>query len=218
MNKFKPPTPEVDTLSDTSSGERQRKQPPPFTSTKSTSSYFASTVPTIPTKTKKFETMLGKEKISKSKKIIASIGAIEELISYIGVVNTKYYHDIQVSDDNFSFFILVQETLYDIINILNNKGKGKITPEKMSNLQDKYTPKNKRYIIPSVVLEAEILHLRSICRRAERQVISGVLQAGFSIDNSVVDYLNLLGEFLYNFSENNLEAKSDTKSQLIYNP
>jgi len=68
-----------------------------------------------------------------------------------------------------------------------------------SNTALNWPQKNINIIISGTsVLEAQLIHARSICRRAERQVISSKnMSSGFIPEDSIIEYLNKLGDYLY---------------------
>lgn len=71
-------------------------------------------------------------------------------------------------------------------------------------------PSNPNSILPGTsVLETHIFHSRVLCRRAERQVIASKnLQSGMIPEDSILNYLNKLGEYLFSLSIHSLHLYS----------
>lgn len=165
------------------------------------------------------------EKLSKADKIFASIGTLEELNAYIGLIKSQFYNS-QQSSKIFLFARLtqIQETIIYIINALSTTKKNlaqyektrfsRIAEKNINEIQqeiDKILNKNeldneenkvlekKDYlmIIPgNSMLQSQLLYTRTLVRRSERQIIASKnSNLGLFPEDDVIRYLNILGDF-----------------------
>lgn len=160
------------------------------------------------------------EKLSKSDKIFASIGTLEELNAYIGLVKSQNFN-LQQSSKMFFIARLtqIQETVLSMINSLSTSKKNpeqyeksrfsKIADRNITELQteiDKQASdtglekKDYLMILPGQSqLQSQLLYTRTIVRRAERQILASKNQfLGLVPEEHILRYLNVLGDyFLY---------------------
>lgn len=157
------------------------------------------------------------EKLSKADKIFASLGTIEELQAYLGIIKAQHYSAVQSSQMFLSARITqIQETLTRIMLSLGTtkKSNAKYESSRFSSISEKSIGDleieiNKLSIhsefkkggdcpIPgSSLLESNLLYARTLARRAERQVVASKnLSIGLCPENEVIEYLNLLGDYL----------------------
>ena len=146
---------------------------------------------------------LGSRRLKKSDKLIVAIGDVDELNSAIGVAVTNltdnHVADMLKSVQN-SLFVIGAE----LAASTGGKGalKAKITNEKVKELEKgieelgSTLPELKKFVLPGGSVGGSHLHLaRSVCRRAERSVVSA------SEDEKVSDelkrYMNRLSSFLF---------------------
>lgn len=139
--------------------------------------------------------ILGNRTVRKDDPIVEATGTIDELNAALGVV-------IAFTDDTEFKEILsaVQKDLFVIgAELVSEKTTKRITPAKTEFLErkiDELEPKLERlthFIIPGGSKTAAVLHLaRTICRRAERRVVS------LSKTNpEIIKYLNRLSDLLF---------------------
>lgn len=138
--------------------------------------------------------LLDGTKINKKEKINKCIGDIDELNSYLGIINNIEY------PPNSSVTILdIQKQLMLIMSVISSGSSGSskyyIDSIWTDNLESDITlmenilPKLSHFIIPR-----HILHIpRTICRRAERrcQIYNGEYR------NDIQKYMNRLSDYLF---------------------
>ena len=131
------------------------------------------------------------KRVSKSSKLIQAIGAIDELNSYLGVVNTGY-KDIKLID--------IQKNLFTINAIIARsdlaipKDATKKLEREIDEMEGKM-PVLANFIIYSGVPRATKLYFaRALARRAERSLVD----LGFKIqDLRILPYINRLSDYLF---------------------
>ena len=139
-------------------------------------------------------------RIDKDSIRVDSYGTIDELNSYIGLC--MHY----VSEDIKKALFDIQRDLFYIGAELATKNTDKLNKvvieEDIINLEyiiDKYKEKSKgldSFIIPGTSLASAHLHIaRTICRRAERIIIS--LNKMENINPLLIKYINRLSDTLY---------------------
>lgn len=141
------------------------------------------------------------KRVSKDDVRVEAYGTIDELVSALGLAK-NYIED----DEIYNLIEQVQNKLFTVASILATEDKGKIKhhviEEDIEFLEkniDKYmgllnNPTG--FIIPGSGKASGHLHLcRTICRRAERRIIT--LQGHAEIDSKVVKYVNRLSDFIY---------------------
>lgn len=139
-------------------------------------------------------------RIDKDSIRVDSYGTIDELNSYIGLC--MHY----VSEDIKKVLFDIQRDLFYIGAELATKNTDKLNKvvieEDIINLEhiiDKYMGKSKgldSFIIPGTSLASAHLHIaRTICRRAERIIIS--LNKMENINPLLIKYINRLSDTLY---------------------
>lgn len=142
--------------------------------------------------------ILSGKTIKKDDSLIEATGSVDELNAAIGVV-------VAFSDDQELKDILteVQKNLFAIgAELASEKTTKVITPAKTERLEkiiDETEPKLERlthFVIPGGSKTASTLHLaRTICRRAERAVVSAM--AKHKINSEIIKYLNRLSDLLF---------------------
>lgn len=136
------------------------------------------------------------ENVSKSSIRISAIGSIDELNSFLGVVeafseNTKLKR----------YLLNIQENLLTIGSILagSNLRFYKTNTKKLEKTIDeieKELPLLKNFIFPGGSKTASLLHLaRSIARRTEREVVA--LSEIEEVKPEIIVYLNRLSDYLF---------------------
>ncbi|RDY23118.1 cob(I)yrinic acid a,c-diamide adenosyltransferase [Romboutsia maritimum] len=147
-------------------------------------------------------------RIDKDSLRVECYGTIDELNSYIGLC-MNYAKEL---DKNVLFEI--QKKLFNVSGELATKKEGKfnnkVTEEdikKLENIIDEYTNKTEdvnAFIVPGTSIIAANLHVaRTICRRAERRIIS--LSKIEDINLNIIKYVNRLSDVLYAIARYNEE-------------
>jgi len=142
--------------------------------------------------------LLGGRVVRKDDAVIEAIGAIDELNAALGVV-IAFTDDIELRE----ILTNVQKDIFAIgAEMASEKTTKIVTPAKIEKLEktiDEIEPKLERlthFIIPGGSKTASILHLaRTICRRAERRVVSA--SAKNKINPEIIKYLNRLSDLLF---------------------
>ena len=127
----------------------------------------------------------GGKRISKSSKLIQSIGAIDELNSYLGIIGK---------------LTEIQRNLFTINSILSGaklefpKDATKKLEREIDEMEGKM-PVLANFIIYSGTPRAtKIYYARALARRAER----GLVDLGFKIyDSSILQHMNRLSDYLF---------------------
>lgn len=157
------------------------------------------------------------EKLSKSDKIFASIGTLEELNAYIGLVKVQHCN-LQQSSTIFLFARLtqIQEIILCIISALSTSKKNneqfektrfaKIAEKNISEIQkeiDKLLEKEEKekkdflmILSGESLFQSQLLYARTLVRRSERQILASKNpNLGLVPEEEVIRYLNLLGDY-----------------------
>lgn len=128
---------------------------------------------------------------------IEAIGAIDELNSQIGLLIA----DTGPSDIS-ELLTNIQHELFDLGGEISIPGRKVISQDNITHLEqelDKYNAELeplKEFILPGGSKLASLCHIaRSICRRAERRVVS--LWREESVSEQAVRYLNRLSDLLF---------------------
>lgn len=150
--------------------------------------------------------LIGGKRVLKNNMRVEAYGTVDELISSIGIVRAcrieKHYKD---------FILEIQSKLMTIAAILATEGDEvkklpkitKVDVKKLENEIDKINdtlPELKKFVIPGGSLPEAYAHMsRSICRRAERVIIS-LIDKKYEIPDIVLTYINRLSDFLFIFA------------------
>lgn len=173
----------------------------------------------------KGETSLGGgQRVPKDSLRITSYGTVDELNSYIGVAIASGL-DSEITQE----LKIIQNELFHLGSDLCFTEEDKIKfsiplikenhVDKLEKLMDNYSEKLsplENFILPGGTVGASNLHVaRTICRRAEREVIS--LAKNESIGSFVIKYLNRLSDTLFvmaryeNFKKNYTDIYWDSR-------
>src|SRR4030042_4251197 len=143
--------------------------------------------------------LLGNQKlVSKDSSIVNSLGAIDEVNSYLGIIITD-------SKDKILNKILlkIQNNLFTINAILAG-AKLKLANSEVKDLEsiiDKIEPKLpilKNFVVPGESkISAELMYARTLVRRAEREVVSINKKSKATNNNEILVYLNRLSDTLF---------------------
>ncbi|KKP46106.1 MAG: ATP/cobalamin adenosyltransferase [Candidatus Woesebacteria bacterium GW2011_GWA1_33_30] len=133
----------------------------------------------------------GGKRVSKSSKLINAIGVIDELNSYLGIINTGY-KDIKLVD--------IQKNLFTINAILTGAKLdfSKVETKKLEkeiNLMEGQMPVLANFIIYSGTSRAvKLYYARALCRRAERLLVKLRIK---NEELRILPYINRLSDYLF---------------------
>ena len=132
---------------------------------------------------------------------VESYGTVDELVSFLGLAK-NYVED----EDIYNIIQQVQNKLFTLASILatedSSQVKYRMKEKDIEYLEDKIDDYMGRlgnptgFIIPGSGKKSGYLHVcRTICRRAERRIIT--LSKEVELDPLVVKYVNRLSDLLY---------------------
>lgn len=150
--------------------------------------------------------LIGGTRVQKYHIRIESYGTVDELNSYIGLIN-----DQNIGNDDKAILKEIQDRLFTIGSSLAadpEKSKMKIPDlletdvallEQEMDKMNEYLPPLKHFILPGGNTTASYCHIaRCVCRRAERLVVH--LAEMEWVDEKVIVYLNRLSDYLFTLS------------------
>jgi cob(I)alamin adenosyltransferase len=165
--------------------------------------------------------LVGGKRVPKNHVRVEAYGAIDELISAIGVVRACE------TDEYYKKFIFeIQNKLMNIAALLASEGDTvkqlpEISAGDVAALEteiDRITntlPKLSHFVIPGGNVPESFAHLaRSICRRAERIIVT-LTQEGHYVPESLEAYINRLSDFLFTFAR---RLNQDSENMEIWIP
>jgi cob(I)alamin adenosyltransferase len=136
-------------------------------------------------------------RIDKDSLRITAIGSIDELNSLLGQVNCD-----DIDQTSHDILIEIQHRLFDMGGELSMPGQQLMLPESISWLEQQLDKMNtdleplKDFILPGGCNAAAVCHVaRSVCRRAERNVVS--LSRCDEVSTIITSYLNRLSDLLF---------------------
>lgn len=146
--------------------------------------------------------LFGGTRISKDDLRIEAYGTVDELNSFIGLLNSTFEEATQ----NY-FLTEVQKRLFTIgANLASDPEKKLVTPDIMD--EDIHTLENamdtmdqlleplRNFILPGGDVAVAYAHVcRTVCRRAERRVVTLDRMSG--VDSKVIIYLNRLSDYFF---------------------
>lgn len=149
--------------------------------------------------------LIGGVRVPKNHIRIESYGTIDELNSYLGVVNDTTQHE------KISVWIKeIQDRLFTIGSVLatapNKEISMKLPDVHVEDVQwleqridemNEQLPEMRSFILPGGHLAASSCHVaRCVCRRAERICVA-MLELNEKVPDLVIQYLNRLSDFLF---------------------
>ncbi len=147
--------------------------------------------------------LYGGTRVSKDHERINAYGTIDELNSFIGMVG-----DLDTDKERVSFFRIIQSRLFTIGSSLAAETdrtkdiKPDLEEEDILALENAIDDMNaslpamKNFILPGGHQLVSSTHIaRTVCRRAERLVIS--LSGHENVEDIVIKYLNRLSDYLF---------------------
>lgn len=149
--------------------------------------------------------LFGGKRLPKDDLRIEAYGTVDELNAFLGTLNTSFSDEIQNNLLNE-----IQKRLFTIgSNLASDPDKEMITPDvKMDDISDleyamdnmeEELPPLKNFVLPGGHHAAALAHVcRTICRRAERRVIS--LNRESTVEPLIIQYLNRLSDYFFMLS------------------
>lgn len=146
--------------------------------------------------------LFGGKRVSKDDVRIDAYGTVDELNSFIGLLNSSFNEATQ----NY-FLSEVQKRLFTIgSNLASDPEKRMITPdikdddihtlENAMDTMDQLLEPLKNFILPGGDTAVAYAHVcRTVCRRAERKVIT--LNQESQVDPKIIIYLNRLSDYFF---------------------
>lgn len=149
-------------------------------------------------------------RVEKDSLRITAIGSIDELNSLLGVICSE-----EIDQKSLQLMTEIQHRLFDMGGELSMPGQRLLTAESVTWLEQQLDRMNTEldpledFILPGGCKSAAVCHVaRSVCRRAERDVIS--LARKEDISSVITAYLNRLSDLLFVFSRFQNKAHGGT--------
>ncbi len=146
--------------------------------------------------------LIGGSRVPKDHIRIHCYGTVDELCSWIGLIA-----DQDINGDHFDVLAEIQDRLFTIESLLaaesdNDFNLPDVNDSDIEMLENeidrmnKQLPQLKSFILPGGNTTISYCHIaRTVCRRAERLVIS--LSREYSISTLILKYLNRLSDYLF---------------------
>ena len=158
------------------------------------------------------------ERRSKDDIRIEAYGSVDELNTFVGLLNSK------VGEDDLSKFLIeIQKNLFDLGAMLanpNQDSKASIKEQDITDLEDNIDnmnvnlPELRTFVLPGSNEHSSLAHVcRTVCRRAERRAIS--LSKVASIDPKTIKYLNRLSDYFFVLSRKLVYDQGSTEIQWL---
>ena len=173
--------------------------------------------------------LMGGKRVYKNDIQVETYGTIDELITWIGLIRSSELPECNIKmlyspkNDEYrleNILVSIQDKLMICASIIaTEKGKKSNIPSlkeeditTLENLIDLITvnlSELNAFILPGgTVVSAQCHIARTVCRRAERLVISLTTRRKLKTNGLVIKYLNRLSDFLFTFARFlNLESK-----------
>jgi len=148
--------------------------------------------------------LLGAERVPKDSPRVEACGTVDELNAALGLARAE-----PLSEDLDRLLQRLQHELFRLGAELASTGPaartlGLIGPEQIRALEEEIDRQEQslaelgQFILPGGTRAAAALHLaRTVCRRAERRLVSAVRSGGEEFSASLLVYLNRLGDLLF---------------------
>ena len=148
--------------------------------------------------------LVGGHRVPKTHQRIEAYGTIDELNSFIGLLNTAV-----VDKEDQDFLLFVQHKLFTIGSYLATdqestklRIQSQVMPETIERIEkeidkiDNALPKMKNFVLPGGNRAASLAHVcRTVCRRAERQIYK--LKESAEVEEPVLVFVNRLSDYLF---------------------
>lgn len=145
--------------------------------------------------------IVGGSRLAKDAPRIEAYGTVDELNSYLGIIVAE----ASTPEPERNVLLGVQNVLFNIGGYLAGMPDPSISDDLISQLEesidamDKMLPPLHNFILPGGCLLAAHAHVaRTICRRAERRIIS--LASEMNLSPRLLAYINRLSDWLYIFA------------------
>jgi cob(I)alamin adenosyltransferase len=149
--------------------------------------------------------LFGATRVRKSDARVAAYGEVDELNACVGVVGAQPDLDgdvfemlEQIQKDLFAIGARLADPAERIAERVSKTAVGEVEIERLENWIDRLEadlPPLRRFILPGGSLAGALLHLsRTVCRRAERAIVS--LGAG-AVEAHLLTYVNRLSDLLF---------------------
>ncbi len=148
--------------------------------------------------------LFGGRRVIKSDPQIKAYGSVDELSSFVGLLIAK-----NISSEDKDFLTRVQHNLYTIMSMLSGsqvKNRLNLEVERLEKKIDsieKKLPELTHFILPQGNELTSLIHIaRTVCRRAEREVVDCFKKiqnpsASRRTKFQILKYLNRLSDFLF---------------------
>jgi len=149
--------------------------------------------------------LIGGTKVAKSHIRIEAYGTVDELNSYVGLLNDHFEHDHtknalrEVQDRLFTIgsSLACDPDKEPLLKIPDLKEEDVQWLEQEIDAMNTVLPPMKSFILPGGHIVISTAHVaRCICRRAERKCVS-ISENEMFVDPLVIKYLNRLGDYLF---------------------
>lgn len=144
--------------------------------------------------------LLSGDRIKKTNPLIRSVGSLDELNSFIGLLRS----DLLTFEDPFE---KIQWNLFNAGSTVINDNDTELTEIKEEDIKlleswmddmSKELPPLKNFILPKGSKIVSLCHVcRTICRRAEIEVVESINPKNHSRLNLISTYLNRLSDFFF---------------------
>lgn len=157
--------------------------------------------------------LFGGKRVSKADARMEACGTIDELTSFIGLIDSK------IDDEKDKVTLRkIQRDLYEIMAFVGGAEKSLLTPsqqierfEKSIDDIEKTLPKLTRFILPGGTEIGSLFHIaRTVCRRAERSIIKSFIQNNTMEGNGekiVLQYINRFSDLLFMYGRKYTKGK-----------
>jgi cob(I)alamin adenosyltransferase len=149
--------------------------------------------------------LFGGKRLPKDDLRIEAYGTVDELNAFVGTLNTAFVDEIQNN-----ILSEIQRRLFTIgSNLASDPDKEMITPDikpddiadleyAMDNMEEDLPPL-RNFVLPGGHHAAALAHVcRTVCRRAERRVIT--LDREAAVEPLIIQYLNRLSDYFFMLS------------------
>lgn len=143
-------------------------------------------------------------RVDKDSLRVESYGTVDELNSYIGFAS-KFINDENIKNDLKKIQMRLFFVAGELATLEEGKYIYKVNDEDivaLENIIDGYLPRIRgvdKFIVPGSSEASAALHVaRTICRRAERRIIS--LKAKEEVSDTLLKFVNRLSDVLYTYA------------------
>ena len=143
-------------------------------------------------------------RVDKDSLRVESYGTVDELNSYIGFAS-KFINDENIKNDLKKIQMRLFFVAGELATLEEGKYIYKVNDEDivaLENIIDDYLPRIRgvdKFIVPGSSEASAALHVaRTICRRAERRIIS--LKAKEEVSDTLLKFVNRLSDVLYTYA------------------